>query len=189
MGPKKQIYLLTAACIQFLLVMFVLPLFSFPGYSVIKNTVCDLGAQSSPHAWVMNLAFICLAICCVIAGWSYFEGFVLHRVVLLILGISLVLIAFFNQAPCTEVRYNIQEAGLHSYFAFTGVISYVMLTLATSFVVDTHHERLLAITTGLSAIILSVLTTESDQQAGIWQRLLFIISFGWMIYNFKTHEF
>ena len=57
------------------LVMFILPLFSVPGYSIIRNTLSELGAQFAPYAWIMNFIFVSLALGSVIAGWRYFEGF------------------------------------------------------------------------------------------------------------------
>lgn len=179
---------LASAFLLILLLMFLLPLFSVPGYSIIRNTVCELGAQSSPHAQIINFTFVFLAIGSVVEGWAFFEGCTLHRILLILFGISLTLIAFFNHAPVdADIRYNLKEAGFHTYFSCTALFSFIILTIATSFIMERQHERFLAIATGLSAIILSVLTSEYDQLAGVWNRLLLIISFGWMIYNFKTH--
>ena len=101
-----------------LLTMFILPLFSVTGYSLIRNTLSDLGAQSAPNAWIMNSVFVSLAAGSVIAGWEYFEGFMLQRIILVLLGISLTLMAFFNHAPVIpDVKFNIGEDGWHAYFA------------------------------------------------------------------------
>lgn len=185
-----KVIVLAAAFVLILLLMFVLPLFSVPDYSFIRNTICELGAQYSPYAWIMNFTFVFLAIGSVIAGWAYYEGFTLHRIVLVLFGIFLTLMAFFNHAPIDPyIRNNITEAGLHAYFACTAVFSFTILSIATSFIMERPHKRLLAIAAGVSVILLSVLTSESDQLAGVWQRLIFIISFGWMIYNFRTREY
>lgn len=181
---------LRAGSLLILLLMFLLPFFSVSGYSIIRNTVRELGAQFSPHAQIINFTFVFLAIGSVIAGWAVFEGCILHRILLVVFGISLTLIAFFNHAPVdTHVRYNLTEAGYHEYFACTALFSFIILTIATSFIMERQHERAIALSTGLSALVLSVLITESDQLAGVWERLLFIISFGWMIYNFKTCKY
>lgn len=181
---------LTIAYILMLLLMFVLPLFSVQGYSIIRNTICELGAQFSPFAWIINLAFILLALSSLIAGWAYFEGCTLHRILLLLFGISLTLTAFFNHAPVnSESTYNLKEAGFNAYFACSAVFSFIILSIATVFIVEREHQRFMAIAAGLSGIVLSVLISEMDQLAGVWERLLFIISFGWMIYSFKTPEY
>ena len=182
--------ILEAAYILMLLTMFILPLFSVTGYSLIRNTLSDLGAQSAPNAWIMNSVFVSLAAGSVIAGWEYFEGFMLQRIILVQLGISLILMAFFNHAPVIpDVKFNIREDGWHAYFECTAIFSFIILCLTTSFIVERPHKRLLARTTGISVIFLSFLMSETGQLAGVWQRLMFIISFGWMICSFKTREF
>lgn len=186
---RKGIIVLTTAYILMFPVIFILPLFRKPEYSIIENTLSELGGQSEPDAWIMNFIFISLAIGSVIAGWRYFESFMLHRIVLVLFAISLILAAVFNHAPINpDAQYNIREDGWHSYFACTAAISFFILSIATSFIADKQIERIMAIAAGLSVIFLSVLMSEADWAAGIWQRLIFIIVFGWMIYSFRTEE-
>jgi hypothetical protein len=78
------------------------------------------------------------------------------------------------------------EDGWHSYFIFTAGLTFVILTVSSTFILETQAERLLAITVGVSGIFLSILMSEVAQAAGLWQRLLFLISFGWMIYSFRA---
>lgn len=181
--------ILIANYILLLLVMFILPLFTSPGYSISRDTLSELGAQNTPHAWIMNFVLVSLALCSVIAGWRFFEGSFTHRFILVMFGISLALSAFFNHAPVNqEIKYNFIEDEWHLYFISTASLSFIILSIATSFILEKQRDRLLAIAAGISAIIISILTTEADQYAGIWQRLMFIISFGWMIYIFKSGE-
>ena len=189
MKPELGIKLLTAAYILVLPGMFILPFFNVPGYSIIGNTLSELGAQSAPHAWIMNFMFIVLALGSVLAGWRYFEGFIFHRIVLAFFGISLMLMAFFNHAPIRpDIQYNLTEEALHAYFSCTAGLSFVILSITTGFILDKQQDRLLALAAGTAFLLLSVLMSEADRSAGIWQRLMFILSFGWMIYNFKTRE-
>lgn len=190
MKKNSRIMVLTATYILTLLVMVILPSFSVPEYSIIRNTISELGAQFSPYSWIMNSVFVSLALGSLIAGWGYFEGFVLHRIVLLLFCTSLTLTAFFNHAPVNpDIQYNVREAGWHAYFACTAGLSFIILSIATSFILERQQDRVLSIAAGISALFLSVLMSEADLLAGIWQRLMFIISFGWMIYNFKTKEY
>ena len=190
MKGNWEIMPLTTAYIMMLLAMFLLPWFGVPEYSIIRNTLSELGAQSSPLAWIMNLIFVSLALGSVIAGWGFFEGFVLHRIVLALFGISLTLMAFFNHAPVNpDIQYSIKEAGWNAYFACTAALSFIILSIATGFILEKQHDRQLAIAAGMSVIFLSVLISEADLTAGIWQRIIYIISFGWMIYSFQTRKF
>ena len=180
---------ITGLVITFILMvcaMFILPLFSGPEYSMVRNTLNDLGAQSSKGAWIMNLIFIMLGFGSVVAGWKYFEGFLFHRIILGLFGISLILMALFNQAPVSpDIRYNKLEDGWNAYFTVTAAISFIILAFATSFIMEWQRDRIISLAVGISAIFLSVLMSEAHQLAGIFQRLQFVISFGWIIYNFK----
>ena len=187
MKPNRGIWVLTAACLLALTGMFMLPLLGVPTHSVTKNTLSEFGAQLTPHAWIMNFIFISLAWGSLMAGWRYYEGFMLHRILLVMFGTSLALMAFFNQAPLRpDIPYNITEDGWHAYFSCTTGLSFVLLSIATSLILERPRGRFMAIASGIAVIFLSLLMAEADRLAGIWQRLIFIIAFGWMIYNFKT---
>ena len=190
MKRNNEILILEAAYCLLLLVMFMLPFFSAPEYSLISNTLSQLGAQNAPNAWIMNLTFVSLGTGSLIAGWKYYEGFAFQRLFLVLFGISLMLAAFFNHAPVnTLIQYNISLDGWHSYFIFTNTLTFIFLTVSSAFIMEKQTERLITTTTGVSVILLSVLMSEVSSAEGVWQRLLFIISFGWMIYNYKTREF
>jgi hypothetical membrane protein len=167
-------------------VMFILPVFSGPEYSMVRNTLNDLGAQSSKGAWIMNLIFIMLGFGSVLIGWKYFEGLILHRIILGLFGVSLVLMALFNHAPISHViRYNRWEDGWNTYFTGTAVISFIILSFATSFIMERQRDRIMSLAVGISVIFLAVLMSEVHQLAGIWQRVQFVVTFGWIIYIFK----
>jgi len=190
MKRNKEILILEAAYCLLLLVMFILPFYSAPEYSIISNTLSQLGAQNTPHAWIMNFTFVSLGTSSIIAGWKYYEGFAFQRLFLVLFGISLTLAAFFNHSPVnTLIQHKIPEDGWHSYFIFTNTLTFIFLTVSSAFILEEQRDRIFTSTTGVSVILLSVLMSEVSSAAGVWQRLLFIISFGWMIYNYKTREF
>lgn len=172
-----------------ILIMFILPFFSLTGYSIISNTLSDLGAQSTPNAWIMNSVLIIIAVSSVITVWEYFDGFVLHRILLVVFASSLTLLAFLNDSPVDhDINNNIREAGWHHYFAGTAVLSFTILSLATSFVLEKQLERALSMGAGILIIFLAVLMSEAERYSGVWQRLIFIIVFGWLIYILKVRE-
>ena len=184
----KILILVTAYCLL-LLVMFILPFYSATEYSIISNTLSQLGAQNTPNAWIMNFTFVSLVTASIIAGWKYYEGFAFQRLFLVLFGISLTLAAFLNHAPVnTLIQYNILEDGWHSYFIFNTGLAFVILTVSSIFLLETRAARLLTTVAGLSVIILSILMSEVAQAAGVWQRLFFIISFGWMIYSYRAGD-
>jgi hypothetical membrane protein len=189
MRKNKEILTLVAAYCLLILVMFILPVYSAPEYSIISNTLSQLGAQNTPNAWIMNFTFMSLGIGSIIAGWRYFEGFAFQRLFLILSGISLTLAAFLNHAPVnTLIQYNISEDGWHSYFIYTAILTFIILSVSSAFVPEKQADRVLAIVAGVSVLFLSILISKATWTAGIWQRFSFIISFGWMIYCFKTRE-
>jgi len=189
MKRNKEILILVAAYVLLLLVMFILPSYSAPGYSIISNTLSQLGAQNTPNAWIMNFTFVFLGIGSIISGWRYFEGFAFQRLFLILFGISFTLAAFYNHAPINTItQFKISEDGWHSYFIFITGLTFIILTVSSSFIPEKQADKILAIVAGVSVLFLSVLMSKAIQTAGVWQRLSFIILFGWMIYSFKTRD-
>ncbi len=172
-----------------LLAMFILPLFLGPDHSIIRNTISELGAQNSAGAWIINSILVALALSSVISVWGCFKGSVFIRVIIILFAVSIVLSALFNHAPVNpEIPYNISEDGWHKYFSCITWIAFVILAFSTALTLKKQAARSLALFAGISAVLLSLLSSEAEQTAGIWQRLLFIISFGWLIYTLKTTD-
>ncbi|MBG0859656.1 MAG: DUF998 domain-containing protein [Bacteroidales bacterium] len=186
-NPAK--ILLTGTYILMLSSMFILPFFSKPKLSVINNTLSELGAQSSPVSWIMNSTFALLAMSSVISGWGCFKGFIFHRTILMFFGISLLLSAIFNSiSQVSHISYNIGENGWHTYFSCLSWINFIILTFSTALILKEEPDRFLAGAAGISSILLLLIVSEAVNTAGIWQRLQFIISFGWMINAFDIHN-
>lgn len=168
-----------------LLVIFILPYFSLPEYSMIKNTTSHLGAQFAPYSMVMNATFVLLGIASVIDGWRSLRRFWFHKIVLVVFGLSLIACAFFHHAPIiNEMPHNLQEDKIHSFFANLTGASFVIFAIATGFIVRGWFQKALAFLLGIIVTLLSILMFEVEAYMGIWQRIIFIISFGWMTYIF-----
>jgi hypothetical membrane protein len=183
---KLEIKIFVVSYILLIVTMFVLPFFSAEGYSIVKHTTSQLGAQKTPNSWVMNIMFALMGITSIWAGWENYEGFWFQRILLLIFGISLVFVAFYGHAPITEgVAYSVKSDQLHSLFASTTGFSFTVLAISTAFIKDSKPEMTLPILIGVLATILSLLMFKLENFMGIWQRLMFISTFGWMIYEFN----
>jgi hypothetical membrane protein len=159
--------------------------FSAPGYSIAKHTTSQLAAQQTPNSWIMNLTFILMGLSSIHAGWNHYRKFWLHRVLLLIFGISLCFTAIYSHAPITtNLGFDIQEDSLHSIFASSAGFSFTMLAIATGLIKKQKSEMVLPIAIGIAATILSLMIFQIENLMGVWQRILFIMSFGWLIYEF-----
>lgn len=168
--------------------MFILPFFTAEGYSIIRNTTSQLGAQKTPNSWIMNFTFAMIGLSSIYSGWGHYEGYWLQKTMLIIFGSSLVLCAIYSHAPInTKVPFNIREDEFHSLFASTTGLGFTILAISTAFIKETKSEMVLPISIGIIATLLSLMMFKIDTYAGIWQRLIFIISFGWMIYEFRNN--
>jgi hypothetical protein len=146
-----------------------------------------MGAQVTEYAWITNLALVLLGISSILSGWKFYKGLTFHRFLILLFGISVILSAAFNSAPVDSLKpYDITEDGWHSYFLLTSWLTFLILTLSTAFILENRRDRVLTIVTGAIIIFLSLLNSEIFSVAGIWQRLIYLISTGWMIYCFRS---
>jgi hypothetical membrane protein len=180
---------LTIIIIILILVLFLFPLLFVQDYSIIRNTLYDLGAQSFPYSGVMNIFLIALGLGSILSGWRFYEGFAFHRIILVMFGVSLSMTGIFNQAPVNTMSiYDVNEDGWHDYFKNTAILSFIILSIITAFILAKQKERMLAFASGISVIFLSVIITKSEMFQGLWQRIMFLIIVAWMIYNFKYGE-
>ncbi|MCB0497400.1 MAG: DUF998 domain-containing protein [Cyclobacteriaceae bacterium] len=181
-------YLIIAYIIM-LMVVLILPFYSSESYSIILNTTSQLGAQQTPNAWIMNLTFVLLGLGSILSGWKILKGYTFHRVVLVLFGLSLVLAAIFHHAPVnTNLEYDLQQDWLHSVFASATGFSFTVFALSVTFIVEKKIDGLLAISAGILAMAFSMLMFNIPELMGIWQRLLFISCFGWLIYLFSNAD-
>ena len=174
-------YLLLAYLIL-LAVVFFLPDYSAPGYSIIHNTTSELGAQQTPNAWIMNLTFILLGLGSLISGWAALGKLWFHRIALIVFSLSLILVGIFHHMPIDpELTYSVREDDLHSIFASLTGFSFIALAFSTGLVLSKPGARWWAFSIAMMAGLLSALIFYKPEYMGIWQRILFIISFGWMV--------
>ncbi|MCA9383388.1 DUF998 domain-containing protein [Candidatus Dojkabacteria bacterium] len=165
------------------LVVFILPFFSAEGYSIITNTTSQLGAQLTRNAWIMNLVFASLAIATVIDVLPVVRKYPLHLALLFCFGISLFMTAIFRHAPIDEtLAFNSQHDYLHSIFATITGFSFSFLAIAAAFIDSPKRDRIIAFSIGMLSTLLSLLFFVLPNQAGIWQRIIFLSSFAWLIY-------
>ncbi len=169
-----------------LLVMFILPYYSVEAYSIIKNTTSHLGAQNTPNAWIMNTTFCFLGIACILEGWIHLKQYWLHKILLTIFGIGLIFAAVFQHAPIVEsIPYNAVEDNLHSLFATIIGFSFTLFAFSAIFIERTTITRWLALLVGLIATALSLLIFSAENYMGLWQRMMFIFSFSWLVFLFE----
>lgn len=174
------------AYILMLVVIFVLPFYSFENYSIIEHTTSQLGAQYTPNSWIMNLTFVLLGGSAIHDGWSYLDNYWFQKIALVVFGGALLLTGVYSHAPIQSlISFDVREDEIHSIFASLTGWAFTVFAVSMAFVDSTLDRKRLAITIAFIATLLSVLMFQVDEIQGIWQRLIFIISFGWMIFIFR----
>ncbi len=187
---EKSCVLFWVVYIIMILTAFILPFFSAPGYSLSQNTLSELGAQNTPYNWMMNFVFILLAFVTFINGFKVLGEYHIQIFVLLIFCISLVLTGIFMHAPIDRgVVYDSFQNEMHSVFSTITGISFCTYCLIVSFITRWRTQKLIALGVGVIALLLSYLMFIHSDYRGLYQRGIFIIAFGWMLYSFKFYEY
>jgi len=179
------------AYIAMFLVMFILPFFSLENYSILKNTTSHLGAQNTPNAGIMNVVFVLLGTTSIIGGWRFLGKYWFHKIALIGFGASVILTAFYQHAPIDNLlEYNTKEDEMHSLFAKTTGWSFTIFAVAIAFISKNRSQQILVISIAVLAVLLSLMMfyPKTENLMGVWQRMMFILSFGWMIYTFRKYE-
>lgn len=169
-----------------LLVMFILPFYSAEGYLISKNTTSHLGAQNTPNSWIMNITFSLLGLACIVEAWFHLKKLWFQKILLSIFGLALILTAIFQHAPIVEgVPFGELEDNLHSVFASIIGFSFTVFAFSIAFIEKRKINKIFAISVGLIAPGLSLLIFYVADYSGLWQRLIFIITFAWLIFLFE----
>lgn len=174
-----------------ILVMLLLPFFSVEEYSILRNTTSHLGAQEAPNAWIMNAVFVLLGISCIWRGLSAFRRYPFQQVVLLIFGLSMIATGVFQHKPIVSgIPFNAFEDQLHSVFASVVGFSFTLFSASLIWIESERRRKIQAFSMALFAVLLSLLIFNVAEYAGIWQRVMFAASFGWMLVLFhrKTEK-
>lgn len=172
--------------ILLILVMFILPFYSAESYTIIKNTTSQLGAQQTKNAWVMNVIFIALGTACILDSLSHFRRFLFLMILLCVFGLTLFLTGIFRHAPIDPLlSYDAYEDTLHSLFATITGTSFTVFAISSSFIEKKIRNRLIDISVGIFATVFSILMGTTPEFSGIWQRMIFLVSFLWLIVIIK----
>ena len=172
-----------------LLVMFILPFFSASGYHILSHTTSQLGAQNTPNSWVMNFTFAGLGSACIYEALKHLKREKLHLVLLILFGVGLILSGIFKHAPIdSKLMFSKKEDNLHSLASSLVGMSFTTFAFLSIIIIKTKRDKMMAITVGVLVSILSFLIFNLPEYAGAFQRIMFILSFSWLLYFFERKE-
>ena len=163
-------------------VMFVLPFYSVESYSIVSNTTSHLGAQHAPNAWMMNVVFIILGVATILRSFVFRGKQVISQYLLVLFGVSLIMTAVFRHRPIiNDVEFNVLHDQLHSLFASIVGFSFVLFSFSFLLSQVKKSIKIIAVSLGVAATFLSLMMLFFPQYMGIFQRIMFIGSFYWIM--------
>ncbi len=169
----------------FILISFLLPLFSFEGYSILQNTTSHLGAQKAPLNWLMNGSFIALGIVTFVYGKTKTENYPIAKIMIYFFSFSLIGVGLFTHRPLTGEPANLTLDVFHSVFATATGFSFSFFALVLFYIFVKPFDKYLALTLALAAIIIPINMSLFPAIQGLLQRFMFIIAFSWILYAFQ----
>lgn len=175
--------------ILMLVVMFWLPELSYEGYSLSKNSLSELGAQNTPGNWIMNMVLFMLAIVVVLIANKKLRLFWLPLYLLYLFAFCLFLTGIFQHAPIEDVSFSMAEHITHSVLSTITGTAFSMYCFAILFFVKKPIEKASSVLMFCLAVGLSILMFLYSDYKGVFQRVLFILAFGWLLYSLVTFTF
>lgn len=169
-----------------LFVLFIIAahLFSTNHYDFTRNTISDLGSQGYDRKLIMQIGFLSFGL--ILTTGILLNGFTWRTTPILVYGVCVALTGvfctkpFFNPAP-----YSIIESTLHSTFAQLAGISFSIGMLTQLFFSTSNQAKMIHLLFFLLVIGLSMSFGLLKNYQGITQRLLYLISFIWLVRYYK----
>jgi Protein of unknown function (DUF998) len=172
----------TVGVATIVLAMVIGPIFSHPAYGSIRHSTSELAGTNMPNAWIMRTGFAAFGGGTAISALSMIRRNPLRSLALLVFGLSMVAAAIWPHDPILpELGSNAADDRAHSIAASTAGMTFTVAVLADLAQQRfPRHDRLgwLALA---ASLLLPPLMLALPATAGLWQRLMFGISFLWVL--------
>jgi hypothetical membrane protein len=164
----------------FILFIIIAHIFSTSDYQWTKNTISDLGAQGYGRKAIMQTGFILFGV--VLVTGILLNGFSWRTAPMLIYGTCVALTGIFCTKPFVEgTDYSTTASSLHSLFAQIAGISFSLGILIQIFFTPDKNLKLIHLLFFILVIGLSATFGILKNSQGIIQRILYLVSFVWLI--------
>jgi hypothetical membrane protein len=182
----------TIAIAYWIVIIVVAHLFPPPGYGWTRNTISDLASQGHTYKWIMQAGMIGFGILINLAvGLTFWrtKRMSIHLPFIALYGFAILLSGIFCTAPIDpSISYSLSDANLHSLFATIAGLSLSMAILCCVFYPFTRYERLMNLFFLILTMVLSASFGLAENNLmgigqGIIQRLLYLVGFGWLVYQ------
>ena len=176
----------TVAVILIVAAILTAHLASIPPYSWHDNTISELGSQGYKNAWIMRAGFIgfgALVVAGSVQRMRAQKQLWYRELPLVLYGGGILLSGIFSAKPFMPgVDYSELEASLHSTLATLAGVGISMSILLYVFSEAQVRRKFGHLTALVLVVALSALFGVSTTGAGIVQRGLYVVGFGWLIF-------
>ena len=181
-------YYIVISISLFILFLIVAEILAPKEYSFSKHAISILGAQGYDRKIIMQLGFISFGV--ILATATILNGLSWRSTPILIYALSMTLIGIFCQKPFFNpegVPYSETQSTLHSLISKLAAISFGIGVLIQLLFSTGSKLKLIQLAFLILLIIIggSLASGLLKSNQGLAQRLLFLISFTWLIKFYK----
>ncbi|HEY0740242.1 MAG TPA: DUF998 domain-containing protein [Chryseosolibacter sp.] len=154
------------------------------GYDWMRNTISDLGAQGYGRKAIMQIGFLAFGICLTVGIIA--NGFSWSSTPIFIYGLCVGLTGIFCTKPFFDYRhYSEMQAALHAALAQIAGVAFTLGIILQLWFTHSTKDKLIHIFFLAAVVILSASFGLSKNYQGIFQRLLYLTSFIWLVRFFR----
>lgn len=179
---RRYGYFFAFAYLLLIAVIWILPFYSFTGYSLVANSVDELGAQNVPRAWIMNITIALQSLATFTLGMQAYKLKSIQLIILSFFSIAFFLTSYFQLAGNETARYlySYTQDTLHSIFAIVSGFAFCLFCLLLILALKFDKHRVQTSIVIIVILALSYLIFEFPEMVGLFQRILYMIAFGWL---------
>jgi hypothetical membrane protein len=177
-------YYAVVATLVFIFFLTIAHIVAPPVYSFSQHALSALGAQNYEYKMIMQFGFILFGF--ILAAGIILNGLNLRTVPIFIYSISIALTGIFCMVPFfgpVGVHYSESESGLHLLFSRVATLAFGIAVLVEMFFSVGARAKRIQILFSLILVIFAgwLVLRLAGNYEGIVQRVLFLVSFGWLI--------
>jgi hypothetical membrane protein len=158
------------------------PWHSHPNYSSVVHSLSELAGQNMPGAWVMQAGFIAFGAAVALAAMLQLRGRPASSAALIVFGLAMIAAAIWSHLPIDPaLGGSAAEDDIHTIAASTMGAAFVIaaaLGLMRRRFATSNFLGWLALG---AAILFPVAMAALPDFAGVFQRIMFGISFVWIL--------
>jgi Protein of unknown function (DUF998) len=168
----------------FVLSIMVAHISSTNNYEWTKNTISDLGSQGYDRKYIMQFGFLAFGL--TLSAGILLNGINWRTIPILMYGVCVGLTGIFCTKPFFNIdNYSTTQATIHSAFAQIAGVTFTLGILLQLFYATDKSEKWIHFLFFILVIGFSASFGLVKNYQGIFQRLLYLTSFIWLIKFYK----